>query len=96
VVDNFSALFRQPPMLPHLYQLWMPTLLLHGARSPEPTRRIVERLAGALPLARTRTIAGAGHMAPLSHADQINAAIVSFLRPGHRPRPVLRELELAA
>lgn len=91
VVDNFRALFRQPSMLPHLHHLhlYIPTLLIRGAQSPEPTRRIIERLGNALPLARTRTIAGAGHMAPLSHADEVNTAIESFLRRLRRSRPAL-------
>lgn len=96
VVDNFRALLRRPSLLPHLHQLPIPTLLIGGALSPAPTRRIVERLGNALPLARTRIIAGAGHMAPLTHAEAVNAAILSFIRPASRARHAAGELALAA
>lgn len=96
VVDNFRALFRQPVPPNALYQLHTPTLLIGGARSPAPTRRIVERLGNALPLVRTRLIAGAGHMAPLTHAEAVNAAILSFLRPAGRARHAVEALALAA
>jgi pimeloyl-ACP methyl ester carboxylesterase len=98
VVDNFRALFRHRPVLAHLHQLRVPTLLLQGGCSPEPTRRIVERLAGTLPLALTRTIPGAGHMAPLTHPEEVNAVIEAFLRPARRSRSAewVPALELAA
>jgi pimeloyl-ACP methyl ester carboxylesterase len=53
-----------------------PTLLLTGQRSPIAVRRVVARLAERLPRARVVEIEGAGHMGPLTHADQVNALIV--------------------
>jgi pimeloyl-ACP methyl ester carboxylesterase len=58
-----------------------PTLLLTGQLSPLAARRVVERLAEALPHARTVTIPGAGHMGPLTHADAVNAAILDAIAP---------------
>ena len=53
------------------------TLLIAGADAPLPARRIVQRLAEAMPGARTRTIAGAGHMhvviQPSLFADPVRA-----------------------
>ena len=56
------------------------TLLLSGEKTPAPTRRIAELLTGAIPGAQRSIIAGAGHMAPLTHAKQVNALIVEHLR----------------
>lgn len=59
--------------------LAMPVLLLTGERSPPAARRVIEHLVGALPDVRRVEIAGAGHMGPISHADEVNARIVDFL-----------------
>jgi pimeloyl-ACP methyl ester carboxylesterase len=60
-------------------QIAVPTLVLRGGESPAPTRRIAELIAGVLPKARLRTIAGAGHMLPLTHREAVNAAIAEHL-----------------
>jgi pimeloyl-ACP methyl ester carboxylesterase len=52
--------------------------------SPAPSRRLAELIAAALPDAALRTVAGAGHMAPLTHAAAVGAEIVDFLAHGHR------------
>ena len=57
----------------------VPTLLLYGTTSPLPTRRICELLARVLPEAQLKAIGGAGHMAPLTHRDQVNALVVAQL-----------------
>ncbi|MEA2751002.1 MAG: hypothetical protein QOI41_5145, partial [Myxococcales bacterium] len=44
-----------------------PVTLVTGELTPLAARRVVEQLAAAIPGARIVTIAGAGHMAPLSH-----------------------------
>ena len=67
----------------------VPTLVLRGARSPRPTRRIAELVAESLPESRLQTIDGAGHMLPLSHKEAVNAAVAEHLRRSmagrHRP-----------
>ncbi|MGH6928922.1 MAG: alpha/beta fold hydrolase, partial [Dongiaceae bacterium] len=57
----------------------VPTLVLRGSESPAPTRRIAELVADALPRSRLQTIAGAGHMLPLTHREAVNAAIAEHL-----------------
>lgn len=57
-----------------------PTLLLGGESSPMPERRVLERLAVALPRATLQTFAGAGHMGPITHATAVNAAIVAHIQ----------------
>jgi len=57
----------------------VPTLVLRGAESPLPTRRIAELIADALPNARLQTIDGAGHMLPLTHREAVDAAVAEHL-----------------
>ena len=57
--------------------LRIPTLLMTGERSPLPARRVVERLAKAMPLARQQVIPGAGHLGPVTQARDVNPRIVA-------------------
>ncbi len=59
--------------------LAVPTLLLTGQHSPIAARRVCEHLAATLPHARLEVIAGAGHMGPLTHPKQVEAAILATL-----------------
>jgi pimeloyl-ACP methyl ester carboxylesterase len=56
-----------------------PMLLVGGAASPLAARRVIARLAEALPSARVETIAGAGHMGPLTHAALVNEMIAAHV-----------------
>jgi pimeloyl-ACP methyl ester carboxylesterase len=56
-----------------------PVLLLTGERSPAAARRVVQILAQSLPHSTLHTIAGAGHMGPITHADTVNDLIVEHL-----------------
>jgi pimeloyl-ACP methyl ester carboxylesterase len=56
-----------------------PTLVLSGARSPMPERRVCEKLAAALPRASLQVFAEMGHMGPITHAARVNDAIVAHL-----------------
>ncbi|HWB81692.1 MAG TPA: alpha/beta hydrolase [Nannocystaceae bacterium] len=57
----------------------VPTLLLTGTRTPLAERRVVQRLATAIPDARIVEIPEAGHMGPITHADLVNDAIVRHI-----------------
>ncbi|HEX6098136.1 MAG TPA: alpha/beta hydrolase [Thermoanaerobaculia bacterium] len=57
-----------------------PTLIMGGALSPMPERRVVQRLAEALPNARMHCFEGLGHMGPISHPALVNEPIVQHLR----------------
>jgi pimeloyl-ACP methyl ester carboxylesterase len=59
--------------------LQAPTLLLHGTVSPRAAHRVCKRLAETLPRATLRTIEGAGHMGPITHAAAVNEAIAAHL-----------------
>ncbi len=61
-------------------EITAPTLLIDGDRSPSGEQWVCQTLARALPHARLETIAGAGHMGPLTHAELVNQRIADFLR----------------
>lgn len=56
-----------------------PTLLLGGALSPLPARRVLERLAAVIPRAVYQRFEGAGHMGPLTHPAPVTGAILAQL-----------------
>ncbi len=53
----------------------LPVLLLQGAKTRKPAKAVVEILAEALTNSRVEIIAGAGHMSPITHRDQVNAIL---------------------
>ncbi|WP_436397995.1 alpha/beta fold hydrolase [Roseobacter sp. S98] len=57
----------------------MPVLLMRGDQSPEITRHINAALARRLPAATLCTVAGAGHMAPLTHASEVARVVRSLI-----------------
>lgn len=79
VALDFHATLNEPAQLGDLRSTAVPTLLVQGTRSPTPTRRICELLARVLPECRLETVAGAGHMAPLTHRDEVNGLIAAHL-----------------
>lgn len=52
-----------------------PVLLLEGSESPSIVPAINAALARRLPDARRVRVAGAGHMGPITHPDEVSAAI---------------------
>lgn len=57
----------------------VPMVVAAGERSPAPARTIAEHLARVVPGAELRVIAGAGHMAPISHAAEFAAVVASLV-----------------
>lgn len=56
-----------------------PTLLIDGGASPEVSHRIVVALDALIPESQVETVAGAGHMVSISHADQVGPMVAAFL-----------------
>jgi pimeloyl-ACP methyl ester carboxylesterase len=83
-LDFWSAL-NDPARLGDLDHLDVPTLVIRGGASPLPVRRIAWHLGRTLPDARLETIEDAGHMAPLTHAADVNALVGRHLER-HAPR----------
>jgi pimeloyl-ACP methyl ester carboxylesterase len=79
---DFRALIDEPTDLATYARLRMPVLVMHGEHAPRPARAIAARLPDLLPCARLVTVAGAGHMGPLTHAAAVNALIVDHVAPG--------------
>lgn len=79
VALDFHAAMTDPTRIEGLLEIAVPALVLRGAASPRPTRRIAALVAQVLPNARLQTIEGAGHMLPLTHREAVNAAIAEHL-----------------
>jgi pimeloyl-ACP methyl ester carboxylesterase len=79
VAIEFNAAFTEPAGLADHRRIAVPTLLVLGERSPQPTRRICELLAATLRDARLCIVQGAGHMSPLTHRDAVNALVSEHL-----------------
>jgi pimeloyl-ACP methyl ester carboxylesterase len=91
---EFHAALNEPTRLEDFRSMTVPALLLCGTKSPRPTRRICKLLECILPEAALRTIGGAGHMAPMTHRDEVNTMIVAHLDANSRRtsrRPAVRE-----
>jgi pimeloyl-ACP methyl ester carboxylesterase len=66
--------------------LTAPSLLLFGEHTPAAARRVVTLLGTVMPRATVQSIAGAGHMGPLTHGGAVNAAITQHLLAATTPR----------
>jgi pimeloyl-ACP methyl ester carboxylesterase len=79
-VRDFAAVFAETADLRDYARLTMPTQLICGETTTAPCRKLVDQLSVVLPRLRRDVIAGAGHMAPLSHAEATNRLILEHLR----------------
>lgn len=79
VAHHFHGLIEEPTPLAAYRAIEVPTLVLCGNRSPEPSRTITRLVAGALPRARHRTISGGNHMAPILRPDDVNPLILDHI-----------------
>ncbi len=92
---DFHALIEEPTPAGAFRDLGMPVLILRGEHATAPTRLVADRLRRILPDCRLETIAGAGHMGAVTHAEDVNALIVTHLtaltaskaQPSQRPTP---------
>ena len=79
VALDFQATLNEPARLEDFRTITTPMLLVQGEHSTLPARRIFRLLALALPELRMKTVEGAGHMAPLTHPDEVNEALVTHI-----------------
>jgi pimeloyl-ACP methyl ester carboxylesterase len=70
---------RADDVAPRLSELTMPALVLHGEQDLAIEHALATQLAAALPDGELVSVPGAGHAANLTHPDQVNPALVSFL-----------------
>ena len=76
---DFRALIDERLPLSAYRRLRIPTLLMVGEHAHAPTELIARKLSEVMTGAQTRTIAGAGHMGPSTHAAAVNTAIVAHI-----------------
>ena len=76
---DFHALMEEPTMLGAYAGLAVPALILRGEFAPRPTAAVATLLADVLPDCRRATVAGAGHMGPVTHSQDVAGQILSFL-----------------
>jgi pimeloyl-ACP methyl ester carboxylesterase len=81
VPRHFRALFEAHWEAPWLGSLQMPVLVLRGSATRAPAARVAELLAAALPQAQCRTLAGAGHRGPITHAPMVAHWMASHIDP---------------
>ncbi len=79
VYTGWFANFNHFTTLAEVAAVTLPTLVLHGEATHHRFHRMSEVLMGHLPNARHAVIPGAGHMSPLSHAQEVAALLREHL-----------------
>ena len=82
---DFNATLGETTPISAYAGIKVPTLVLCGTNSPKPARQITRMLAEAIPDARHRTIANAGHMLPVTHPAKVHAAIGDHMKKAQAP-----------
>jgi pimeloyl-ACP methyl ester carboxylesterase len=73
------ALMKEPSPASAFRALDVPVLLMTGKRSRPSAHGVIRRLAALLPRVQVVEFEKLGHMAPLTHPAEVNAAIQEFL-----------------
>ena len=82
VKAEWDAAFREPTPRSALAALDVPVLYITGSDSPASARGVARLLTKTLPRVTAVEIEGAGHMAPVTHPDRVNALIARHLEGG--------------
>ena len=75
----FHTLASRDDIRGQLAKITVPALVIHGDADAAIPVAAAEQMAAALPNARLEVIAGAGHAANLTHAEQVTPLIETFL-----------------
>ena len=78
---DFVGLISEQYGLPECQAVTCPVTLIHGSQSPDISREIIDRLANSFSNVVEYEIE-AGHMAPISHAEQVANIINDEIRGG--------------
>jgi pimeloyl-ACP methyl ester carboxylesterase len=92
IPSHFSALFTDAMQLRQLRRLSIPTLVITGKNSPEPSRAIAAHVARVIPKGRSIELSGTGHMGPVTHREAVAAIIAGHLgiaTPAKADQPAL-------
>lgn len=79
VAQFWSSVLKASTATDHYASMRAPTLLIRGTETRLPAHEVVDLLHEILPNSRMREIEGAGHMAPLTHPVEVNAAIADHI-----------------
>jgi len=90
VDSEFDAVFHNPMSLATYRRISVPVLGLLGSVTRRPPREILDLLGTVLPNVTRREIAGAGHLGPLTHTDDVNGRIREFLNSHEVRAPLAR------
>ena len=74
------ALMTESTPLAAFAALTMPVLHMMGGRSPDSAHAVARRLVPVLPHVTEQKFDDPGHMAPVTHAEAINAVISYYLK----------------
>lgn len=77
------AIASRPDSRPTLPLLRAPTLILVGQEDALTPPESAKALAAAIPGARYQIVQGAAHLAPMERPDEINAALIPWLKELH-------------
>ncbi len=88
VAAEFSALMAAGPATMELTRLNLPVRLLCGTQTKGSARRISELLSEIVPGVEYLRLDGLAHMAPVTHADDVNPLIVDHIL-ANDPRPAV-------
>lgn len=89
VARNFEAGFGWDVGLGDLARLSVPTLIVTGRASPRAAVATARAVLGVLPRADCLSVAGAGHMLPVTHAETCRRIVADWLATG-RATPMER------
>jgi pimeloyl-ACP methyl ester carboxylesterase len=76
---DFSASIDEPTPLAAYRRFRFPVLLMRGARTQEATALIVARLFSTIRTSAVVEVAGAGHMGPVTHAEQVCGIVADHI-----------------
>ena len=87
---EFDAIFYNTTSLSAYRRITVPVLAMVGAATRRPPRAILDLLGTVLPDVHRREVAKAGHLGPLTHADEVNTEIRAFLDAQEARAPLAR------
>ena len=71
-----------------LHEIEVPLLMAAGSMSPPIVAAILDGIEVVRPDASRVLLEGAGHMAPLTHPDEVSAVIGGFIASQPRSKPI--------
>jgi pimeloyl-ACP methyl ester carboxylesterase len=78
---DLHRMFTETDFRPELRRISVPTLLIHGDNDMStPIETTARKTAPLIPGCQLKVYEGAAHGLPITHADQLNADLVTFVK----------------